>query len=138
MSHTENRRRKNSDAWVLWTTGIFVVTAFFVFAIALQNPRTPEIAAKYENEIWSPNFEVVRIIDGDTMVIRGKDLVDLTVRLTHIDAPELSQPYGRDAKAALEEMIGDNQVHVAFQKKDKYGRYVADVSIPTGDLGRLM
>jgi endonuclease YncB( thermonuclease family) len=68
----------------------------------------------------------VRIIDGDSVVFRvGGD--ELHVRLSEIDAPELSQPYGTAAKAALESLLGDRAVDIVVVDVDRYDRSVVDI-----------
>jgi len=44
---------------------------------------------------------VVKVTDGDTLEIRMDGGKADRVRLTGIDAPELSQEHGQEAKAAL-------------------------------------
>lgn len=73
------------------------------------------------------------VIDGDTIVVDRK-----RIRLHGIDAPELSQRGGSEARAHLTLLIGEGFIHVTPITKDKYGRTVARVSGVRGDLCRLM
>ena len=41
------------------------------------------------------------VVDGDTFKVLNARNVQQTIRLTSVDAPELGQPYGGNAKAAL-------------------------------------
>jgi len=74
---------------------------------------------------------VTRVIDGDTVRVKletgnlrlDKDEV-ATVRLAEIDAPELKQPFGPEARAALESMVLGKRVVVEYRKKDCYGRII--------------
>lgn len=69
---------------------------------------------------------MVRVIDGDSVVFRvGGD--ELHVRLSEIDAPELSQPYGTASKAALESLLGDRAVDIVVVDVDRYDRSVVDI-----------
>lgn len=72
------------------------------------------------------NGDVVRISDGDTITVNdsGKEL---KVRLFGIDAPELSQAYGPEARQHLVELIGDGPVTVFIRAGDRYGRLVGEV-----------
>ncbi|MGI0494304.1 thermonuclease family protein [Alkalinema pantanalense CENA528] len=71
---------------------------------------------------------VTRVVDGDTIELAklGK------VRLCGIDAPEKSQPLGNESKAALAQMVEGKEVAVMVVDKDRYGRSVAEVFVPTG------
>ena len=78
---------------------------------------------------------VVRVSDGDTIVVRragGKasDKAEVAlekVRLSAIDAPELAQAFGKQAKLYLAREIEGQQVQVLAHKRDRYGRLVAKV-----------
>ena len=50
--------------------------------------------------------EVLRVTDGDTIVVRTPDLKETEVRLYGIDAPESNQPGGAEAAAALKPLQG--------------------------------
>ncbi|MDX6514803.1 MAG: micrococcal nuclease [Gaiellaceae bacterium] len=73
---------------------------------------------------------VARVIDGDTLVLRG----GVRVRLVQIDAPELSgsECYATQARAALSRLLGARaQVTVltdpGLDQQDRYGRTLAYV-----------
>ena len=63
--------------------------------------------------------QVERITDGDTIVLDN----GTRVRLHGIDAPERDQPFGAQATAALDYMVGGN-VYVVEVDTDRYGRLV--------------
>ena len=70
-----------------------------------------------------------RVIDGDTV-----DLVDANqkihrIRITGMDAPEISQPYGKQAKAAISELILHKEVYVLPAGIDKYERELATLRL---------
>ena len=48
---------------------------------------------------------VTSVIDGDTLDILTVGFETLRVRLSGIDAPELGQAFGRNAKAALSSLV---------------------------------
>lgn len=48
---------------------------------------------------------VVEVIDGDSIVVAVPDGSHQSVELPFIDAPELEQPFGREAKRALSNLI---------------------------------
>lgn len=87
--------------------------------------------------------EVLRVIDGDTVTIR----VDLgfylylqhNVRFFGVNAPELSTPEGKAAKAELEKILPVG-TQVVFQshrgRPDKYGRLLGNLFL-NGELVRI-
>ena len=75
----------------------------------------------------SSRITVIRVIDADTFNAIGRDNIQFTVRLARIDAPELGQQYGWEAKDRLEKMILHRQVTLQHTTRGKYGRVVAEV-----------
>jgi len=74
--------------------------------------------------------EVERVIDGDTVRVHFPGTVNsVSVRLSGIDAPELSQAFGRDAKAALAGLIDDNVTKLHVIGRDKYGRTLGSLYV---------
>ena len=67
---------------------------------------------------------VERVIDGDTVIVENA-----RVRLAEIDAPELSQPHGPEAKMALADMITGKRVTVTYTRRDRYGRLLATIHL---------
>lgn len=80
---------------------------------------------------------VVRVIDGDTLVVasQGKQI---NVRLARIDAPELGQPFGQEAKSALEGLTIGREVVVTGKPHDKYGRMLAEVRTKAGNVNIVL
>ncbi|NUN65641.1 thermonuclease family protein [Pseudanabaena biceps] len=74
---------------------------------------------------WAASF-AVRVFDGDniTLVDRG---IKTKVHLACIDAPELLQPEGQHARKVLQNILDDEEVYLKVFKKDKFGRYTAEV-----------
>ena len=75
---------------------------------------------------WADQFgaTVIRVSDGDTIVVRTADFEDIRIRLYGIDAPEANQPGGAEAAAALKPLQGQ-MVAVWEMDIDRYGRTVA-------------
>jgi endonuclease YncB( thermonuclease family) len=71
---------------------------------------------------------VARVVDGDTVEVKGVG----RVRLHGIDAPELAQPYGAEAKGYLEMLIGGGRVELRRTDRDRYGRVVAWIDLSDG------
>ena len=88
--------------------------------------------------------EIIRIIDGDTILVAAKpwpqQTMEVYVRLRGIDAPELksacsaTRDAGRQARAALASLTSDQgEIQLTHISGDKYfGRVVADISFPDG------
>lgn len=70
--------------------------------------------------------KAVGIRDGDTFSCLQKNQ-QLTVRLAHIDAPELGQAYGQRAKQALSRLIFQQPLTLTPLGYDKYQRILAIV-----------
>lgn len=54
-----------------------------------------------------PLSRVVRVVDGDTLLVAGPDGQPLRVRLFGIEAPEAGEPCGAEATAHLERTVGE-------------------------------
>ncbi|MDN3577078.1 thermonuclease family protein [Chitinimonas viridis] len=66
--------------------------------------------------------------DGDTLIVQING-VRTSVRLQDIDAPELSQPWGKEAKTCLDRLITNRTLSVGSTSKDRYGRTLATVYV---------
>jgi micrococcal nuclease len=118
------RRRFMLIAWV----------GFVLGALVLLGPVV--IAQRAVPEIPRPDFsslvtaEVVRIVDGDTIVIRlGRE--ETTVRLIGVDTPETVHPrrpveaYGKEASRFLTNLLAGESVYIESEPGnpvDRYGR----------------
>ena len=69
---------------------------------------------------------VVKVSDGDSFMIKsyGKKI---RVRIYGIDAPELKQRYGKEAKKYLEDLILGKKVELKVLYEDRYKRKIARV-----------
>ena len=74
---------------------------------------------------WAASY-AVRVFDGDniTLVDRG---IKTKVHLACIDAPELLQSEGQHARKVLQNILNDEEIYIKVFKKDKFGRYTAEV-----------
>lgn len=80
---------------------------------------------------------VVGIVDGDTLdiLIAGRSQ---RIRLDCIDAPEMGQAFGSNAKQALSEIAFSQDAEVRPITTDRYGRTVARVTVLGSDLSERM
>lgn len=75
--------------------------------------------------VVTPDYLVIGVYDGDTFVIEGKN----KVRLRQVDAPELGNCGGVEAKEALVKLIDNKRVKFANEIPDQWGRKMAFVYV---------
>lgn len=101
-------------------------------------PRPPRIRPRYSQASHPdvPTSIVVapaeicgrcQVVDGDTIIIAG-----MTIRLAGIDAPELADPYGKNAKWALINLCKGQIVRAVTDGSSTYDRVVATCYLPDG------
>ena len=79
-------------------------------------------------------WQLKSIYDGDTLhVVRTNE--ELKIRLCGIDAPEIKQPLGIEARDYLRSLVklGDGELLLLPIEKDRYGRTVAEVYVQDSD-----
>lgn len=81
---------------------------------------------------------VVGVHDGDTMTVLTPDKRQIKIRFAEIDAPELSQPYGKKSKQLLSLMVFGKDVSITPVTLDKYRRTVARVHQGNRDINLAM
>ncbi len=77
---------------------------------------------------------VVRVTDGDTVVVLGSGNVQHKIRLIGIDAPERGQAYGKASGRHLSERVAGKHVVVEYEKRDWYKRIVGKVLLSGEDV----
>jgi endonuclease YncB( thermonuclease family) len=77
---------------------------------------------------------VVRITDGDTIVVLDADKVQHKIRLQGIDAPERGQAFGTKSKEHLSGLVAGRNVEVDYNKYDRYQRILAKVFVNGEDV----
>lgn len=73
--------------------------------------------------------KVIAILDGDTVDVLDDQKRVHRIRLSGIDAPEKSQPFGQRSKEHLSNTVFGKTVTVESNKQDKYGRTVGKILI---------
>ena len=73
-------------------------------------------------------ISITRVTDGDTVVSSEGD----RIRLWGIDAPEMNQPYGKEATIALTGLIHGKKLFVEIIDTDRYSRQVARIYTADG------
>lgn len=96
------------------------VNQWFISGAVAQAPPPGALAAE----------RVVRVIDGDTVVLR-RGGVDVSCRLLGVAAPELNQPGGPEAAAYLRGWLAGKVVRVSYAgpeaTRDRFGRLLANL-----------
>ncbi len=72
---------------------------------------------------------VVGVADGDTITLLDGSNRQHKIRLSGIDAPENSQPFGRASKRALSDCAFGKYATVLTEKTDRYGRQIGLVQV---------
>ena len=77
---------------------------------------------------------VVRITDGDTLVVLDANKVQYKIRLTGIDAPEKKQAFGKKSKENLSNLVAGKYVVVEYDKLDRYKRVLGKILLSGKDM----
>jgi endonuclease YncB( thermonuclease family) len=78
---------------------------------------------------------VVHISDGDTFIVEKESGERMTVRIHAVDAPELSQEFGRESRENLRALIDNQLVEIRQQTTDQFHRVVGQVFLNGKDVG---
>jgi micrococcal nuclease len=123
-------------------TGLLVLLAIAGFgsAVAVARSTPADVGRSLGPGHFKIRAKVVRIVDGDTIVVRYAGRND-RVRLIGIDTPEVGQCYSAEAAVAARRFAGGRAVRLlgdkTQSKRDRFGRLLAYVMLPDSrDLGR--
>lgn len=122
-----------------------LIFSFSVFNYTQTSPSTQvaspqasvsEVTTTENNTATTKLYSVVRVVDGDTIVISYNN-TNTKVRLLGINTPETVDPrktvecFGKEASLYTKQLLQDRQVSIVFDQtqgeKDKYGRLLAYV-----------
>lgn len=82
---------------------------------------------------------VQHVVDGDSLWLAPTDGESpIEIRLLGIDAPEICQAWGPQAKQALTEQVARHTVHAELGAVDTYGRRLATLYVGTQNINRLL
>jgi len=96
---------------------------------ALARPAAPAAAV---------TGTVTEVVDGNRLTLTPAGGAPIAVRLRDIDAPELCQTWGEEARRALAEMALNKAATWRASGRDAQGRTVARVWVDEVDLSRQM
>jgi len=103
---------------------------FFALTLILAAMATSALAGDADRKIL--HGQIVRVVDGDTVVLSTDDRERVRVRLYGIDCPEKAQPGGPMATAAITRLANYREADVEVFDTDKYGRAVGVISLEDG------
>jgi len=75
--------------------------------------------------------QVVVVHDGDTLTVQSGSFL-YKVRLSDVDAPEMGQVFGKQARQYTEQMVLGSWVRVNVALIDRHGRRVGEVIVEDG------
>lgn len=110
-----------------------VAVAIVTAVVAATAPLCPVTDAE-----GRPAWRVEMVNDGDTITCIDHDGRHVRIRLVGIDAPELDQPRGREARAALAAKLAGGVVRVEGRSRDQHGRILGTLHVGDRNLNRDM
>jgi endonuclease YncB( thermonuclease family) len=82
---------------------------------------------------------VVRVTDGDSLWLEPSPPgAALELRLQDIDAPEVCQPWGPEAKRALQDLVLNKAVSVRVSGRDTHGRTLGTLYLDTLNVNKTL
>lgn len=112
-----------------------------LLALAACDPTGSATTISEPQNLCGPSKAIVAsVIDGDTIVLEGGQ----KVRYLMIDTPEITQGkhecYGEEARQYNEDLVLGQEVTLTYDQEceDTYGRLLAYVEAPDGELNTLM
>lgn len=107
-------------------------------ACTVQEASIARTADKNRNESRSFSAKLIRVTDGDSLIVRDRSGKKHKLRLAGIDAPEGKQTGGPAARQALRDLLGKDRLRVTTGKTDRYKRMIAHVRVGSQDVSRSM
>ncbi len=88
---------------------------------------------------WAWSGVVTHVSDGDTVWVQPMQGGEAQkIRVLGIDAPEICQAWGPQARDALQSLVQDQTVEVQGRHRDTYGRLLAQLTRQGHDVGAWM
>ncbi|MGQ5523704.1 thermonuclease family protein [Chitinimonas sp. PSY-7] len=110
-----------------WHLGALILIAAVAATYTFRPNDLPE-ARHQSDKVSMLQGRVVGVMDGDTLDLIDTDEHTIRVRLSYVDAPEFTQPYGPLARQNLARLVIGKQVMVRVHGKDKFDRLLGEVS----------
>ena len=124
-------RLKQMVPTAMFISGLTFIVASIVIIAIYFNSTAPFYDQRYTPTDFY-NAKVVEVYTGDLMLVDvelGFDmkLYSVSIRLDHIDAPEITDPMGKMSKDYLARQVKDEWVVLKASEKDQFGRWIAEV-----------
>lgn len=120
-------RRERRSKRLFQFAAVTLVTVLFAFALAVRLGTQSDAAEP-------TGTTLLRVIDGDTLVVSGNAGSDEHVRLLAIDTPERGERWHAEAGRALRKAVSAGSLRLEFEvvgrlDRDRYGRILAYVYV---------
>ncbi len=106
----------------------FNVLAFFIYFFMLFSTACTfdDDTSEYDSRtsVKQQLARVIKVKDGDSVILRFEDSTEKEARLFGIDAPEYNQPFGREAKNILSKLVYKKTVLIESKGTDRYQREI--------------
>ena len=118
-----------------------LTTALIVLTVSVTVTGCEQLAATTTPSSSRPQVRVVRVVDGDTIIVRLAGSNE-RVRYIGMDTPESVKPnspvecFGKAASAENERLVGGRTVRLEFdvERRDRYGRLLAYIRRTDGSM----
>ena len=121
---------KQLGGWILG----YIALAVLVAALARHNQSPVNVDSPGPAAQW----QLARVIDGDTLVLALFRTNLITIRLKDIDAPERGQPYYRESKDYLLSCVSIGRIVAATNGLDRYKRTLATIYVDGININRRL
>lgn len=110
--------------------GLLIGLGVAVYSQFDKNSQRSNEPAAVEPRQELEKWQLKSIHDGDTLRVTREN-EELKIRLCGIDAPEIKQPLGIEARDYLRSLVelGDGELLIVPIEEDRYGRTVAEVYV---------
>jgi len=134
--------KSGTQAYLFWGCIAVLLGASLFYGVSVEQVRRS--VTKSGGKIDSGSIvSLVRVIDGDTVLVAQSDQQPVLVRILGIKAFEASiakdvaAPYGQATIDTLSRSLKDRPIRVLLHAtpKDKHGRYIAMLYVEDQDIG---
>lgn len=98
-------------------------------------PPAGEPRTEGETRAADDTVDLVRVFDGDSLIVRDTSGEEIEIRIHAIDAPERDQAYADESRGALRKMLEGEEIVVVEHTRDRYKRVVAKLVVDGRDVG---